>query len=472
MIWLRVTERGGRGLSEPNHQLSAARARTKSELTGHSLSRGELADAVNDWVYRQTGRVVQLSGNYIGKLERGVFHWPNADYRAGLRAVLGVATDAALGFRPVERGIGGDTMESDDPPIFLPSVGKEVDDVQRRTFLLSASAAGVGMAFGLESARHGLNRAVSESVPVDLEDWNEIVREYGAAYVTHTSTELQEMLLVDVLSLEAALGSSRSAGQRRELYKIGALLSQYMAQSIGDLGRRREGARWWRTARYAANCSGDPHTIMFVRGRKAIRAIFDGQDPETIIDEISRCDPLIADGPAAGRPSLLAARAQSFALLGRAEEAELSLNDLRETFAALPSSMTKDHSWHCWAYPEERVRFAESFVYSHLGDTRRAEQAQSAALDLYPPHSRRGPVQIELQRALCLVKAGDPMEGAGHATTTLAGLPTEHRTRFVMGLGEQVLAAVSKGERPTRSALELHELLRGDAIGRQMALGQ
>lgn len=167
----------------------------------------------------------------------------------------------------------------------------------------------------------------------------------------------------------ARLGSSRSAGQRRELYRIGALLSQYMAQSIGDLGRRREGARWWRTARYAANCSGDPYTIMFVRGRKAIRAIFDGLDPETIINEIGRCDPLIADGPAAGRPSLLAARAQSFALLGRREEAESSLTDLRETFAALPSSMTKDHSWHCWAYPEERVRFAESFVYSHLGDT-------------------------------------------------------------------------------------------------------
>ncbi|MEV6254460.1 hypothetical protein AB0L97_14515 [Nocardia sp. NPDC051911] len=435
------------------------------------MSRAELADAVNAWVYRRTDRAVQLSGNYIGKLERGVFHWPNADYRAGLRAVLGVATDAELGFRPVEGGIGGDTMESDDPPIFLPSAGKEVDDVQRRTFLLSTSAAGVGMAFGLESARHGLNRAMSEGVPIDLEDWNETVREYGAAYVTHTSTELQEMLLVDVLGLEVALGLSRSASQRRELYKIGALLSQYMAQSIGDLGRRREGARWWRTARYAADCSGDPHTIMFVRGRKAIRGIYDGLDPEAIIEEIGKCDPLIADGPAVGRPSLLAARAQSFALLGRADEAESALNDLRETFADLPSSMTKDHGWHCWAYPEERVKFTESFVYSHLGDSRRAEEAQAAALNLYPPNSRRGPVQIELQRAICLVSAGDPTEGAGHATTTLAGLPIEHRTRFVMGLGEQVLAAVPKGQRRMRSALELHELLRDDAFCREKAIG-
>ncbi len=121
--------------------------------------------------------------------------------------------------------------------------------MRRRTFLLSASAAGVGTAFGVESARHGLNRAVSEAVSIDLDDWNEIIREYGAANVTHTAAELREMLLVDVLSLDMALGILTDSGQRRELFKIGALLSQYMAQAIGDLGWRREGMRWWRTAR-------------------------------------------------------------------------------------------------------------------------------------------------------------------------------------------------------------------------------
>ncbi|MEU4341708.1 hypothetical protein AB0H00_10610 [Nocardia sp. NPDC023852] len=132
--------------------------------------------------------------------------------------------------------------------------------------------------------------------------------------------------------------------------------------------------------------------------------------------------------------------------------------------------MTNDHGWHCWAYPEERVRFAESFVYSHLGDSRRAEQAQLAALDLYPPHSRRGPVQIELQRALCLVRSGDPSQGTRYATMTLDGLPTEHRTRFVMGLGEQVLAAVRSDQRRTPAVRELHELLRDDALCAQRAI--
>jgi hypothetical protein len=434
------------------------------------LSRAELADAVNSWVFRRTGRVVQLSGNYIGKLERGIFRWPNADYRAGLRAVLGVATDAELGFRPAERGSVSDSMEADDSPMSPPSAGREVDDVLRRTFLLGVSSAGIEMALGLESVRHGFNLAVSEDISVDLDDWNEIVREYGVATGTHTATELREALLVDVMSLEVALGRSSDLAHRRQLYRIGALLSEYLAQAVGDLGLRREARRWWRTANYAADCSGDMHAMMYVRGRGAIRAIYDGQQPEIIIDEISRSDELIAHGPLHGRPSLLAARAQSFALLGRAEEAKASLVALRDTFAALPSGMTKDHSWHCWAYSEARVRFAESFVYSHLGDTRRAEEAQSAALGLYPPNNRRGPIQIELQRALCLVSAGDPSEGTAYATTMLDRLPVEHRTRYVMGLGEQVLAAVPKDQRRIASVRELHELLGDDAFRQGKAL--
>lgn len=85
---------------------------------------------------------------------------------------------------------------------------------------------------------------------------------------------------------------------------------------------------------------------------------------------------------------------------------------------------------------------------------------------------RRGPLQIELQRALCQVRSGDSSAGTDYATTTLDELPTEHRTRFVMGLGEQVLAAVPPGQRRIPTARELHELLRDDAFGAQRAIEQ
>lgn len=137
-------------------------------------------------------------------------------------------------------------------------------------------------------------------------------------------------------------------------------------------------------------------------------------------------------------------------------------------------------AWWLYLYPKpvpvDRRRECDSGT--EAGDGRieaeqfqpRAERAQWAALDLYPPHSRRGPVQIELQRALCLVRSGDPSQGTRYATTTLEGLPTEHRTRFVMGLGEQVLAAVASDQRRKPAAQELHELLRDDVLRAQRAI--
>ncbi len=67
-------------------------------VPGACLSRVELAEAVNDWLYRNTGRCGALDGNYIARLERGAVRRPGRDYRAGFRAVLGATDDAELGF--------------------------------------------------------------------------------------------------------------------------------------------------------------------------------------------------------------------------------------------------------------------------------------------------------------------------------------------------------------------------------------
>jgi transcriptional regulator with XRE-family HTH domain len=62
------------------------------------MSQRELAEAVTAYVFRKTERDVSLDRHYISRLERGRSRWPTADYRDALRAVLGAATDAELGF--------------------------------------------------------------------------------------------------------------------------------------------------------------------------------------------------------------------------------------------------------------------------------------------------------------------------------------------------------------------------------------
>ncbi len=80
--------------------------------SGRPMSRQELAETVNAYLYEHAGRRFALHAGYIGTLERGQTRWPSAHYRTALRAVLGKATDADLGFFIIQ----GHANDPDAPP--------------------------------------------------------------------------------------------------------------------------------------------------------------------------------------------------------------------------------------------------------------------------------------------------------------------------------------------------------------------
>jgi hypothetical protein len=85
-------------LSRPNDRLRLARGRQPSRTRpGLGMSRDELATAVNAWLHRRGILDADVDANYVGKLERGVYRWPNKARREALRAVLGAADDLTLG---------------------------------------------------------------------------------------------------------------------------------------------------------------------------------------------------------------------------------------------------------------------------------------------------------------------------------------------------------------------------------------
>lgn len=84
---------------EANDHFRAARERAASPThQGMSLTRQELAELVNTWVWEHHNTTVVVTAHYIGRLETGIIRWPTALYREALRAILGVSNDAALGF--------------------------------------------------------------------------------------------------------------------------------------------------------------------------------------------------------------------------------------------------------------------------------------------------------------------------------------------------------------------------------------
>lgn len=91
-----------RAARQPNLLLLQARQRRRSPSgSGRVMSRQELSDEVNACLYGGSGvgpHVGGIDSKYIGKLERGVYRWPNENYRRAFRKVLNVASDADLGF--------------------------------------------------------------------------------------------------------------------------------------------------------------------------------------------------------------------------------------------------------------------------------------------------------------------------------------------------------------------------------------
>ena len=85
-------------MEKPNDQFREARERTESPArTNECLSRQEVADLANAWIWKHHHKKFELNANYIGKLEQGIIRWPNALSREAFRAILGVSKDSELG---------------------------------------------------------------------------------------------------------------------------------------------------------------------------------------------------------------------------------------------------------------------------------------------------------------------------------------------------------------------------------------
>lgn len=127
---------------EPNTKLRTARESTPSPATpGFSMSRAELAEAVNEYLWRTTKKVyTSLDARHIGRFERGEIAWPTAAYRNALRSILGAATDADLGFYPKRKGstarapLGPKTNSTGENQESATS-GEEIDLLRRREFI-------------------------------------------------------------------------------------------------------------------------------------------------------------------------------------------------------------------------------------------------------------------------------------------------------------------------------------------------
>jgi transcriptional regulator with XRE-family HTH domain len=314
----------------------------------------------------------------------------------------------------------------------------------RRTFMAGAAAlaglSAVDTPAALEAMRHGMNRSLAaERADADVGEWQHIIVDYGEAYPIAAPAELVRSLMVDQLGLQAALRRPGSAARQRDLLRTGALLSAFTAQSMSNLGQPLEAKRWWRTAKNAADRSGDPYSITWIRGRELCHAM-DSRPRPAVLRLIEEADGTAVTAPPEAALELTANKAQTFALYGREQDALAAIHQVREQFDKSPTG----YSGSMLAWGEERLYNTESFAYSRLGKTTEAERATRDGLSLYAANDERSlrhPAGLRLNLAFTLVRIGDLREGLNLAQTVIDGLPEELRGTKIAD-GRKLLALV------------------------------
>ncbi|MFJ9782588.1 XRE family transcriptional regulator [Amycolatopsis sp. NPDC101161] len=382
----------------PNEKLRAKREVTPSRAKpGEAMSRSELAEAVNDYLWEAKGRHYSLDAHAIKRYESGKVRWPGDAYREGLRAVLAAATDSELGFRPTPRGSthGGlkNTASTDVNPDLLGMVD-----------------------LGLGPADYLARVSVETPVP-DRIGWTDV------AHVRSTTRALamSENLFGGGLSCEAAIAQLRWAARLLEaqasddvrcaIFESVGNLSGVVAYSAFDIAKFDAADKYFQ---FALWCAGQgkswalrANTLAEMARKAAYVGDLDGalsliEFAQVRSDRIS----------ATARAMLWAIRARLLALTNRTDEAISEVHCADAFFADRdPSS---DPPWLCYYDEAEHQGSTGKALMSVARARKKVELAAprlEAAVRLQGSEYRRSRTFSRTRLAALMMSAGDPREG-------------------------------------------------------------
>jgi hypothetical protein len=405
------------------------------------LSRQELADLVNEYLFRHAVKARWSPGRrpgpdaravtrpnsacidavYVGKLERGVIRWPALVVRAAFRNVLGAATDAELGFYIV-RGLarssefvrdGIDEVEPthiDPSPVsagdasapgwFGTSEITETGDVERRELLrlLTTTGAFVGVPLPVGSVDWERIAAVADwSRPLDAETLDQhrmlnasLWRSFGSSEYKATASPLVHRQLTIIVQ---ALRHPQHPDVRRRLCAVVADLLQLAGELAFDADRYVEAAQCYSLAATASREADAFDLWACAMTRHAYVSLYDGA--------FAAAEPMLAaaarlashgDTSLSTRHWVQSVRAQALAGLGRFDECERAL-DAAEEVHHLRGTV---HNGGWLRFDGTRMAEERGTCYVTLNRPDRAQGALEKALGTHLSIRRRGAVLTDL----------------------------------------------------------------------------
>jgi hypothetical protein len=327
------------------------------------------------------------------------------------------------------------------------------DDVLRRTLLrliADAGAAVDGQFFGaVDRIRRRMDDALvgGTVTAIMLDEWEEATVGYGKQYMTGPPLRLLCDVLLD-------FGDVRRMSERRQQLEFSDRLCRLAGRLAGlagmimiDVGDQRLARSFFRTARTAADETGDRHLRAWVAVREALVPLYYGDPAEA--SALAR-----AGAGLAGRNPCVAGvmapvlEARSLARMAARREdkskqavcrVRAMLGQAHEALARLPAAERGDTAF---GYTERQLLFHEGDTRVVLGDHRGAEKALTWSLELYAPDEILDRSLVALGLARCRLEADEPEEALRLSRDTVLGVPRAHRSaimvRMARSLGESV----------------------------------
>jgi hypothetical protein len=262
----------------PNDKFRDARESTESLTNpGYSLTRQELAELVNTWIWehhhKPADKPTELDRNYIGKLEQGVIRWPGKVYRETFRAVLGVSSDAELGFV--------NTL-SRRTAVKL----KTVDPVKRQQFVHNATVGAVsGLILGnsLAELLEGIGEPTLTPTRVgatDIAHIRTITRDFKSWGHTYGGEMIREVAMAQLRCSSGLLKASCPDDLLPELHAALGELAEVAGYLALDAGAHTEAHRVFSFALSCAEHAKDWNLRACVLSSMAEQAFCTGQPDE------------------------------------------------------------------------------------------------------------------------------------------------------------------------------------------------
>jgi transcriptional regulator with XRE-family HTH domain len=338
----------------------------------------------------------------------------------------------------------------------------EEDDVERRALLRVLAALGVGGAIpvdALERLRGGMEASIGLHGDLSVADWERIAWEYGHTVIVQPAEQVVADLAVDIHETYRLFRRTKDPSLRATLMRVSTQLCALMADELHSMGLFGPAWRWWRTARNAADQSGDRDLRVWVRAREAINA-FNSVRPAPSILALTDEALHIADGNASSGLAE-AHKNRAYGLMKQGDElaALAALRDMRRAFEELPESVTSEDS--LWGWPEWIMHMADSRVYTGFGAPA-AASAQARVLSLIPSEWCTDVTSTKLFQAVTLIHDCDIDGGLAHALASIENLPDDsHRRRpsILRGVGQVLDALPDDRARAQPAARDLRAIM-------------